>query len=184
MALLESKPTQAFELSPFQLPDVYGQQHSSSAYQDAKVLVVTFLCGHCPYVKAVEERIIKLAKQCQEQSVQFLGICSNDPTDHPEDSPEALRQRVEQLGYPFPYLIDADQAVARQFGAVCTPEFYAFDAARQLRYHGRLDDNWQAPNQVQQEDLKGAIQALLKDQPIPEPQIPSMGCSIKWKQGA
>jgi peroxiredoxin len=162
----------------FTLPSVDGKDFSSSSSQ--KPLLVMFLCNHCPYVKAIEDRLIALGARYKEQ-LQCVAVCSNDPTDHPEDLPENLRQRSQEKNYPFPYLVDADQKVARSFGAVCTPDLFLLDQNRRLFYRGRLDDAWKNPDKVTRQELKEAIEGLLAGKPAPQEQIPSMGCSIKWK---
>ncbi len=181
MPLLESQPPQLGAALPsFALPRVDGGLVNSHDLS-GQAVAVFFLCGHCPYVQAVEERIVQLGRDFQDKPVQFLAICSNDPTDYPEDSPAALAQRVQDKGYPFPYLVDESQEVARAFEAVCTPEYFVYNAQHQLAYHGRLDNNWKEPENVSREELRDALEAILAGQPAPEPQHPSMGCSIKWK---
>ncbi|HCU26043.1 MAG TPA: thioredoxin family protein, partial [Deltaproteobacteria bacterium] len=101
-----------------------------------------FICNHCPYVKAVEDRILELNREFHPQGIQFVGICANDPSDYPEDSPAKLFQRWKEKNYDFPYLFDESQQTARDYGAVCTPDLYVFDSAQRLFYHGRIDDNW------------------------------------------
>ncbi len=170
----------------FTLPTVEGHHTVNRAEymrMHPKALVVMFICNHCPYVRAIEDRLLALAFEFSLQGVGFLGICSNDDRDNPEDSPQALLARWREKSYSFPYLIDVDQKVARALGAVCTPDLYIFDATEKLRYRGRLDDSWKNPALVQRQELKEALQALLLGQAIPEPQNPSMGCSIKWKKG-
>ncbi len=161
MVLLKSLPPEIGKPLPeFSLKDVFGKNYKNSDFQ-GKVLVVMFLCGHCPYVQAVEERILNLAKEFQGKDVDFVAINPNDWTINPEkykeDSPEELRKRVREKGYTFPYLLDETQEVARKFDAVCTPEFFVFDENRKLFYHGRLDDNWKEPEKVSRQELKEAI---------------------------
>lgn len=183
MALLHSEKNKLGLRAPaFDLEGVDGKRYQLKNFQDKKALVVMFICNHCPYVKAVEERILNLAKFYQGKSVQFVAICSNDPTDYPDDSPQSLKKRWLEKGYSFPYLIDSTQDVARQYGAVCTPEFYLFDELRELVYHGQLDDNWKEAEAVTRESLRGAIEAVLKNDKPSAEQISSMGCSIKWKK--
>ena len=141
-----------------------------------------FICNHCPYVQAIEDRIIQLQRDYAHASVQLLGICSNDPTDYPDDTPANLRKRCQEKDYRFPYLVDETQAVARAYGAVCTPDIFVFDEKRRLAYHGQLDNNWKDASKVTRHDLREAIGALLQDQPVSRDQTPSMGCSIKWKK--
>jgi thiol-disulfide isomerase/thioredoxin len=163
------------------LPDVNGQLYSLANFASSEALVIMFICNHCPYVQAVESRLIQLAKDLKSANVACVGICANDPTDYPEDAPAALRQRWIERGYGFPYLVDAAQDVAKAYGAVCTPDFFVYDQQRVLRYRGRLDDSWRKPEQVQKFELHEAVMQILRGLPIAEPQNPAMGCSIKWK---
>ncbi len=138
------------------------------------------MCNHCPYVQAVDGRINALAKAFAGRC-DVAGINANDAKAYPEDSFDAMRSRAQILGFVFPYLHDDSQAIAKAFGAVCTPDFFLYDSDRKLRYRGRLDDNWQDATHVTRQEIRLAIEALLSGEPIPEPQRPSMGCSIKWK---
>ena len=112
------------KLPTFKLPDVNGREHHSSSIEGSAAKLVVFICAHCPYVLAIEDRLIELGKKLEGLDVPMLAICSNDSTDYPEDRPEALKQRSEQKGYTFPYLIDEAQTVAKDFGAVCTPRLF------------------------------------------------------------
>jgi peroxiredoxin len=184
MALLETEAIPMGTPCPdFDLPAVEGRNYRLADFKDASVLVVMFICNHCPYVKAIEDRYVALAHAYDGKGVQFVGICANDPVDYPDDSFESLKARWEAKGYGFPYLHDLSQDVARSFGAVCTPDIYVYDADRKLAYHGRFDDNWQNPGQVTSQDLKAAIDTLLAGGKPAEAQVPSMGCSIKWSKG-
>lgn len=164
---------------PFSLPSVDGRTVAREDFR-GKPLVVMFICNHCPYVKAIEERLLTLARETP--SVAFVGICSNDASDYPEDRPEALLARWREKNYPFPYLIDESQSVAKSFGAVCTPDIYLFDSTHKLRYRGRLDDSWRNPASVTKQELKAAIAQVLQNLPVEGVQNSSMGCSIKWKK--
>ncbi|MCS7152561.1 MAG: thioredoxin family protein [Bacteroidia bacterium] len=168
-------------LPSFSLLSVCGE-HIDSEMLRQKPLVVVFTCGHCPYVQAVEGRMLQLAAEFIPRGVQWIGIASNDPTLYPEDSPEALCRRTREKNYPFPILYDETQAVAKAFGALCTPEFFVYDANHRLYYHGRLDDNWKDPAAVTKQELREALELLLAGMPAPQPQYPAMGCSIKWRQ--
>ena len=165
----------------FSLPSVEGKVYSLKDFHHAKGLVVMFICNHCPYVQAIEDRYIALAKEYQPKGVAFVGICSNDPTDYPDDRPEKLKQRWQEKKYGFPYLIDESQEVAKAYGAVCTPDIYLFDNEQTLFYHGRIDDNWQNESEVKRRELAQAIELLLGGGKPPSEQQPTMGCSIKWK---
>lgn len=177
---MENSGNLGSEMPQFLLPDVYDQIIDSKTLEE-DVLVVMFICGHCPYVQAIEKRLIALSKHFEYESVKLIGICSNNSIDYPEDSKESLKLRVESLGIPFSYLIDESQEVAKSFNAVCTPDIFVFDKNRKLAYHGQLDDNWKSESEVKREDLKMAITALIDNRSIDIEQIPTMGCSIKWK---
>ena len=166
----------------FHLPAVDGKKYRRDDFKAKQVLVVMFICNHCPYVMAIEDRFIQLQREFEGASVQMVGICSNDPGDYPDDSFENLKKRWTQKQYGFPYLHDLSQSVAREFGAVCTPEFYVYGADRKLAYHGRLDDNWQQADKVTRREMKEAIDLLLAGIKPGANQTPSMGCSIKWRR--
>jgi peroxiredoxin len=176
-----SSPELGSSCPTFSLPSVDQKIFALEDFSQASVLVVMFICNHCPYVKAVEDRLLLLASEFDAKDASFVAICSNDSSDYPEDEPAQLFHRWKEKAYPFPYLIDQTQQVAKEFGAVCTPDFFVYDRERKLRYRGRLDDSWKNSGLVQRQELKTAIDALLSGE-IPSPeQVPSMGCSIKWK---
>lgn len=166
----------------FNLKSVDGRNFTLGDFQSQSALVIMFICNHCPYVQAIEDRLIALAGSYDAKKVGFIGICSNDPTDHPSDSPAELLKRWKEKQYGFPYLIDTDQSVARAFGAVCTPDLYVYDSDRQLRYRGRLDDSWKNPAHVQKQELRDAVDSLVGGRSVTPQQNPSIGCSIKWQQ--
>lgn len=181
MALTYSPKIELGEkLKSFSLPNVVGGNFSTEDLNDNEVLCVLFICNHCPYVKAIEDRLIALGKHFQNTDVKMVAICSNDPSEYPEDSPEQLKARALEKSYPFPYLFDSTQQVAKNFGAVCTPDIFVFDRSQNLFYRGRLDDSWRDPAKVSREELKEALELALKNKTSPETQNPSMGCSIKW----
>ena len=184
MVLLHSEKKKLGMPAPdFNLMAVEGKRYSLNSFKDKEVLVVMFICNHCPYVQAVEDRILQLYRDYAATNVQLVGICSNDPTDYPDDSPENLKKRWQAKNYGFPYLVDGIQEVAKAYGAVCTPDIFVFDENRRLAYHGQIDDNWKNPKEVTRHDLREAIDRLLKGEKPSEDQAPSMGCSIKWKKG-
>jgi peroxiredoxin len=183
MALTESRDLALGTPCPdFRLRSVDGRTVARDDFRDGQALVVMFICNHCPYVQAVEERIIALGREYGPRGVQLVGICSNDPTDYPDDRPERLLARWRDKAYGFPYLIDETQDVARAFGAVCTPDLYVFDRERRLAYHGRLDDDWQRAARVKRRDLAAALDAILEGRAPSKDQTHSIGCSIKWKK--
>jgi peroxiredoxin len=183
MVLLNSEKVKlGTPATDFSLPSVDGKVFRLSDFTAKQVLAVFFICSHCPYVQAIEDRIIRLGRELEDKGVQFVGICSNDPTDYPDDSPQNLLKRWKEKQYGFPYLIDESQEVARVYGAVCTPDIFVFDAQRRLAYHGQLDNNWKDAHAVTRQDLREAVELILTGRkPSPE-QVPSMGCSIKWKK--
>lgn len=168
-------------LPEFSLPSVEGKNFGPSDFEDSIGKVFLFICNHCPYVKAIEDRILSLAHELSEKNIQFVAICSNDANEYPEDSLENLKKRWIEKNYGFPYLHDESQSVAKDFGAVCTPDIFVYDQNNQLYYRGRFDDSWKDANQVKNHELKSALLGLLEGAPPPTEQIPSMGCSIKWK---
>ena len=163
----------------FNLPDTLGKNVSIEDF-DSELLIIVFTCNHCPYAKAVEDRLIKLGKE-YKNDVDFVLISSNDSENYPEDSPKKMAERHTEKGYPFPYLYDETQEVAKAYSAVCTPDIFLYNEDRKLEYRGRIDDNWQNPEQVEREELKMAIEAVLNSKAIDFEQKPSMGCNIKWK---
>ena len=180
MALTESTMVKLGSVAPyFNLPDTLGKNVSIEDF-DSELLIIVFTCNHCPYAKAVEERLIKLGKE-YKNNVDFVLISSNDSENYPEDSPKKMAERHTEKGYPFPYLYDETQEVAKAYSAVCTPDIFLYNEDRKLEYRGRIDDNWQNPEQVEREELKMAIEAVLNGKTIDFEQKPSMGCNIKWK---
>jgi peroxiredoxin len=167
----------------FTLPGVDGRSYSRHDFTGAKAFLVMFICNHCPYVKAVEDRLLKLGADYAGKSVKMVAICANDDSKYSEDSFENIQKRWKEKSYPFPYLYDAEQDTALSFGAVCTPDFFLYDGDMKLAYRGRLDDSWKDPSAVRSEELKEAIEALVQGSRPGRAQVPSMGCSIKWKPG-
>jgi peroxiredoxin len=164
----------------FKLPATDGLTVDSSIIRDP-VLVVVFTCNHCPYAKAVEDRLIELAKHFDQEGAQFVLINSNDAQKYPDDSFDAMKDRHDEKAYPFPYCYDESQEVAKAFGALCTPHCFVFDMSRQLKYKGRVDDNWKEPEKVTEHNLRDAVSAILKGDEPPIHEVNAIGCSIKWK---
>ena len=163
----------------FTLPGCNGQTYSLASFADAKVLVVMFICNHCPYVIAVKDRLNALNAEFKDRGIAFVAINSNDAEAYPDDGFD----KMPALGLEFPYLFDEDQMVATKYHAVCTPDIFVFNAERKLAYHGRIDDSWKEPENVSKRELAEAIEKTLAGETIArEDQIPSMGCSIKWKK--
>jgi peroxiredoxin len=165
----------------FDLPGVDGQRYTLDSFASAPALVVMFICNHCPYVKAINGRLVALASAYQARGVAFVAISSNDAARYPDDSFEKMAEVAQEEGYVFPYLYDESQAVAQAYGAVCTPDLFVYDAALTLAYRGRLDDNWKDEAAVTSRPLAAALDALLAGERPGEEQVPSMGCSIKWR---
>lgn len=169
------------DIIDFNLPATDGQNYSPADFSDKKALVVIFMCNHCPYIKAVIDRLIAIQANYADKGVQLIGINANDSENYPEDSFEAMQKWVQEKGINFTYLHDESQEVAKAYQAQCTPDIFMFDQNRKLAYHGRIDDNWKEPDQVQKQDLREALDAILEGHSVTEEQHPSMGCSIKWK---
>jgi len=166
---------------PFDLPATDGKNYSVESFKDAKVLVVAFSCNHCPYAKAAWPLLIKMAEEFKDKGVTFVAINPNDESQYPEDSFDEMKKSIVDWQINFPYLRDQNQETARTYKAACTPDIFVYDNKRKLYYHGRINDNWQNPEKVTKEELKDALDSLLSGNPPPQPQYPSLGCSIKWK---
>lgn len=167
----------------FDLPGVDGERWSLKRCRGEHGLLVMFICNHCPYVKAVRERIARDARELLAHGVNSVAIMSNDPADYPEDSFENMRRVAKQYNFPFPYLLDATQEIAQAYGAVCTPDFFGYNVDLQLQYRGRLDASRQeaAPADARRE-LFEAMVRVAETGRGPAEQIPSIGCSIKWRK--
>ncbi|GIV59431.1 thioredoxin family protein [Rhodocaloribacter litoris] len=155
-----------------------------SDFDDARALVVVFMCNHCPYVLHIEDELLRVARAYQPKGVAFVGINANDPEQYPDDSFEKMAERAAAKDYPFPYLFDATQEVAKAYGATCTPDLYVFDRERRLVYHGRFDATRPRSGQKPDgRDLRRVLDELLTTGKVTTEQYPSMGCNIKWKPG-
>ncbi|CAL1239750.1 PPO candidate 1 [Candidatus Methylocalor cossyra] len=167
----------------FALPGVDGRTWTLEQCRGPNGLLVMFICNHCPYVKAVQERIVRDTKELKDYGIGSVAIMSNDPTDYPEDSFDNMKRVAEQFGYPFPYLYDETQEIAKAYGAVCTPDFFGYNKNLELQYRGRLDASRKetAPPDARRELFEAMKQIALTGRG-PEHQIASMGCSIKWRR--
>ena len=166
----------------FHLPATDGRALSYGDIAGPKGTLIVFMCNHCPYVLAILDRLIRDAKDLQALGIGVAGVSSNDPVAYPADSFENMRAMAEQRKFPFPYLYDGSQQVARAYGAVCTPDFFGFDAQGGLQYRGRLDASRQTSGAGDvRRDLYEAMKQVAETGRGPEEQIASMGCSIKWK---
>jgi len=166
---------------PFKLKGVDDKYHSLDDFSDKKVLCIIFSCNHCPYVKAVEDRINQIAKDYSGKSFALVCINPNDDEGYPEDSFEEMVKRSAEKGFVFPYLRDESQETARAYDAVCTPDIYLYDENRILKYRGRIDDSWKDESKVNRKDLRMAIDRLLESKEIDFDTVHPMGCSIKWR---
>lgn len=168
----------------FLLPDADGRLHRLADFGAKPALLVAFISNRCPFVLLIRERFAALAKEYAAQGLQVVAINANDPVDHPEETLARLGEEAAAQGYDFPYLKDLSQDVAKAYGAACTPDFFLFDAERKLAYHGQFDDarpgNGKA---VTGADLAAAIATVLAGKGVPDRQIPSIGCNIKWTAG-
>ena len=169
----------------FSLPDVVsGQSISLNTFSGKKALLVMFICRHCPFVKHIQQELARIGKDYSDKDVGIVAISSNDAQTFPDDSPSSLKQMAEELGFEFPFCYDESQETAKAFAAACTPDFYLFDEARRLIYRGQLDDSRPGNDiPVTGKDLREALDAALRGEPIGEDQRPSIGCNIKWKSG-
>jgi peroxiredoxin len=168
----------------FRLPDFDGHEHGLTDFAEAPVLVVAFICNHCPYVRHIRFALARVAADLQERGIAVIGINSNDALTHPDDAPDAMRTEAKDVGYPFPYLVDESQETAKAYRAACTPDFFVFDRDRRLAYRGQFDGSRPSNDEpTTGADLLAAVDALLEGTDVPEPQRPSLGCNIKWKPG-
>lgn len=179
-----------FTMPKFELPSTDfkpGSKTESAVFSDSMIssphgVLVVFMCNHCPYVQAIENRLVELGKDVQSLGIQMVGISSNDAKFSPDDSFEKMQARAKEKKYSFPYLYDETQDVAKSFGAVCTPDFFLFDKNKKLVYRGRLDDSWKDASKVTTRELFNICKQLSNGEPVSQEQKPSMGCSIKWKE--
>lgn len=165
----------------FSLPDVDGKIWTLEQCRGENGLIVMFICNHCPYVKAILERLIRDTKELKTLGINSVAIMSNDPAQYVEDSPENMRKIAQESGFSFPYLLDSSQDVAKQYGAVCTPDFFGYNAELKLQYRGRLNASRKETAALNvKRDLFDSMKQVAETGKGPEEQIPSMGCSIKW----
>ena len=187
MALTPSSmPALGMPAADFVLPDTVSEKLLSlKQLGSARATVVMFLSNHCPYVKHVLEGLVRLGHDYRSKGVSYIAIGCSDTQTYPEDSPERMRLLAQRQGFPFPYLYDESQEVARAYQAACTPDFFVFDAQLHLAYRGRLDDSRPGNGvPVSGRDLRAALNALLAGRAVSEDQQPSVGCSIKWREAA
>ena len=165
----------------FKLLNVDGKHLSLKDCVGTKGTVVAFICNHCPFVKAIQQNLINDGLALQQAGVNMIFINANDADTYPEDSYDNMQRVSEEMSYPFPYLWDEDQQVAQSWGAVCTPDFFGFNADLELQYRGRLDESGRQANPNCRRELLEAMQQVIATGKGPKEQTPSIGCSIKWK---
>jgi len=167
----------------FFLPGVDGKSWSLQACSGENGLLVMFICNHCPYVQSIRDRIVRDTRELKTLGINTVAIMSNDPTEYEEDSFENMKKVSDEFGFDFPYLIDETQEVAKAYGAVCTPDFFGYNADLKLQYRGRLDESRkEAADENVRRDLFEGMKEVAETGRGPAEQIPSMGCSIKWKE--
>lgn len=173
------------EVPDFTLRDaVTGRMISPGDFASRDALLLMFICNHCPYVQHVKGEIGRIARAYRPRGVAIVAINANDIEAYPQDGPEHMKALAEAEGWEFPYVLDETQEVAKAFRAACTPDFFLFNADRQLVYRGRLDDSRpKTDTPVTGRDLRAALDAVLAGRPVPDDQVPSIGCNIKWKKG-
>jgi len=183
MTSLTTPPGAPGTLAPsFDLPGTDGRRHTLASVRGANGTIVMFICNHCPYVKAVIDKIVRDMKELAAHGVGSVAIMSNDPADYPDDSFDNMKALAAKLAFPFPYVLDETQDVARAYGAVCTPEFFGFNANLELQYHGRLDASKTAPIPDARRELFDAMVGIARTGQGPAEQTTAIGCSIKWKR--
>ena len=168
----------------FDLPATDGKRYSLASFRDSATLVIFFTCNHCPYVKHLRAALAEFGKECATKNVAVVAISSNDAANYPDDGPAKMAAEAKAAGYPFPYLYDETQKVAKAYRAACTPDFFLFDRGRRLVYRGQFDASRPGNGiPITGKDLRAAVDAVLKGTPPSLNQVPSMGCNIKWKRG-
>ncbi|MFZ5509814.1 MAG: thioredoxin family protein [Pseudomonadota bacterium] len=166
----------------FDLPGVDGKRYNLASVRGPNGLLLMFICNHCPYVRAVIDRIVRDCRELKEHGIGSVAIMANDPTDYPEDSFDNMVRVARERDFPFPYLLDETQEVAKAYGAVCTPDFFGFDKDLGLQYRGRLDASRKEPVPGARRELFEAMVQVARTGQGPREQFPSMGCSIKWRK--
>ena len=182
--VLTETPISDFNLPAvdFSLPGTDGKQWTLSDCRGSNGLLIMFICNHCPYVKSIQDKLVRDCRELLDHGINSVAIMSNDPSDYPEDSFENMIKAAEKYDYPFPYLFDEDQSVAKAYGAVCTPDFFGYNADLGLQYRGRLDSSGRETIPNTPRDLFEAMRQIAHTGEGPKEQIPSMGCSIKWRE--
>jgi len=182
MVLLESQiKLKTGDIAPdFKLIGIDDKMHSLNDYENYKGILVIFMCNHCPYVKAKVDALNELFKKCGKD-IAIIGINSNDSTDYPEDSFEAMKETAKEKGFEFEYLVDESQEIAKKYGAMCTPDPFLFNAQKQLVFHGKIDNAMKPDDEVTEKTMIINMEKLISGEKIEKDFDPSIGCSIKWK---
>lgn len=182
MVLLESQiKLKAGDTAPdFELLGTDDQKHSLNDYNNYKGILIIFMCNHCPYVKAKVDALNELYEKCGKD-IAIIGINSNDSTDYPEDSFDAMKQTAKEKGFRFDYLVDETQEIAKKYGAMCTPDPFLFNSQKQLVFHGKIDNAMKPEDKATEKTMINNMQKLLSGEKIEKDFDPSIGCSIKWK---
>jgi peroxiredoxin len=168
----------------FSLPGTDGKTHTLASFAGKRALLVMFICNHCPFVKHIADELARIGREYQPKGAGIVAISSNNVESHPDDSPQKMVEEAKRRGYTFPYLYDESQSIAQAYRAACTPDFFLYDAKRNLVYRGQLDASRPGNGiPVTGKDLRAALDAVLAGRPVPSDQKPSIGCNIKWKPG-
>ncbi|MFQ5824015.1 MAG: thioredoxin family protein [bacterium] len=162
------------------LPGVDGKTYSMENFEDKKILIIAFTCNHCPYVQAYEDRLIEIQNDYNDKGIQLIAINVNETKHYPEDDFDHMVIRAKEKGFNFLYLRDETQRIAAAYYARTTPEVFVLDQERRLRYRGRIDDNWEYPEEVETPDLRNALDELLAGKEVSTPETRAVGCPIKW----
>ena len=182
MAATSSPVALGWPAARFDLPGIDGRRHSQDSARGPNGLLVMFICNHCPYVRAIASKLVRDTDELAALGIGSIAIMSNDATTYPEDSFDNMKTFAAEHGFPFPYVIDESQEIARAYDAVCTPEFFGFDRNLTLAYRGRLDASGRSPDPTARRELFEAMSQVARTGRAPVDQHPSIGCSIKWKK--
>ncbi len=183
MVLLESQiKLKVNDIAPdFELLGIDDRKHALKDYENYKGILVIFMCNHCPYVKAKVDALNELYEKCGKD-IAIIGINSNDSTDYPEDSFDAMKQTTKEKGFEFNYLVDETQEIAKKYGAMCTPDPFLFNAQKELVFHGKIDNAMKPDDEATEKTMILNMEKLIAGEKIENDFDPSIGCSIKWKE--
>ena len=181
MAAASSPIALGWPAAAFDLPGIDGRRHTQNSARGSNGLLVMFICNHCPYVRAIADKIVRDTDELAKLGIGSIAIMSNDAESYPEDSFDHMKTFAAEHGFRFPYVVDESQEVARAYDAICTPDFFGFDRDLTLAYRGRLDSSGRSPNPSARRELFEAMAAVARTGRAPVEQVPSIGCSIKWR---